>query len=153
MVSKCIADVTESKSSRLTLPFRAFNQIQVRTYMYGLAKGNNVKVCDVFHSKVVGHQQTDPLSFAPLQFDQSQPNEGPTNKVQHACANHGARGRVVQKGIGELHAFLLTRASWAEPPGSVYCEWIWTFQIKAQTFTLHAPHYLSFTFLIGATLP
>ena len=33
----------------------------------------------------------------------------------------GARGRVVQKGIGEAHVFLLTRASWAEPNGSVYC--------------------------------
>ena len=31
----------------------------------------------------------------------------------------GARGRVVQKGIGEPHVFLLTRASWAEPNGSV----------------------------------
>ena len=33
----------------------------------------------------------------------------------------GTRGRVVQKGIGEAHVFLLTRASWAEPNGSVYC--------------------------------
>ena len=41
-------------------------------------------------------------------------------KVRHACAYLGARGRVVQKGIGEPHVFLLTRASWAEPTGSVY---------------------------------
>ena len=34
---------------------------------------------------------------------------------------HGRHGRVVQKGIGEAHMFLLTRASWAEPNGSVYC--------------------------------
>ena len=33
----------------------------------------------------------------------------------------GARGRVVQKGMGEAHMFLLTHASWAEPNGSVYC--------------------------------
>ena len=32
-----------------------------------------------------------------------------------------ARGRVVQKGIGEPHVLLLTRASWVEPSGSVYC--------------------------------
>ena len=32
----------------------------------------------------------------------------------------GARGKVVQKGIGEPQVFLLTRASWAEPTGSVY---------------------------------
>ena len=32
----------------------------------------------------------------------------------------GARVRVVQNGIGEAHLFLLTRASWAEPNGSVY---------------------------------
>ena len=29
--------------------------------------------------------------------------------------------RLVQKGVGEPHMFLLTRASWAEPTGSVYC--------------------------------
>ena len=29
----------------------------------------------------------------------------------------GARGRVVQKGIGESHVFLHTRALWAEPNG------------------------------------
>ena len=33
----------------------------------------------------------------------------------------GARVRVVQKGNGWAHVFLLTRASWAEPNGSVYC--------------------------------
>ena len=65
-------------------------------------------------------QYTDPLSSAPLRIDQSQRNEGLTNKVRHACAYLGARGRVVQKGIGEPHLFLLTRASWAEPTGSVY---------------------------------
>ena len=32
----------------------------------------------------------------------------------------GARGRVVQKGIGEAHMFLFTRASWAEPNGLVF---------------------------------
>ena len=32
----------------------------------------------------------------------------------------GACGRVVQNGIGEAHVFLLTRAPWAEPNGSVY---------------------------------
>ena len=32
----------------------------------------------------------------------------------------GMCGRVVQKGIGEPHMFLLKRASWAEPTGSVY---------------------------------
>ena len=31
-----------------------------------------------------------------------------------------AHGRVVQKGIGEAHMFLLTRAPWVEPNGSVY---------------------------------
>ena len=33
---------------------------------------------------------------------------------------HGARGRVVQNGIVKAHVFLLTRAPWAEPNGSVY---------------------------------
>ena len=36
-----------------------------------------------------------------MHVDQSQRNEGPTIKVQHACAYLGARDRVVQKGIGE----------------------------------------------------
>ena len=34
----------------------------------------------------------------------------------------GARGRVVQKGIGEAHVFLHTRAVWAEPTGAVSYE-------------------------------
>ena len=49
----------------------------------------------------------------------------------------GARGRVVQKGIWEAHVFLLTRASWAEPNGSVY--WLqdvnyfyWPKQVKVK---------------------
>ena len=41
-------------------------------------------------------------------------------KVRHACAYLGVRGRIVQKGIGEPHVFLLTCASWAEPTGSVF---------------------------------
>ena len=41
-------------------------------------------------------QLTDPLSYAPLRIDQSQRNEGPTNKH-----THGTRSRVVHKGIGE----------------------------------------------------
>ena len=32
----------------------------------------------------------------------------------------GARGRVVQNDIGVAHMFLLTRAPWAEPNGSVF---------------------------------
>ena len=34
----------------------------------------------------------------------------------------GARGRVVQIGIGEAHVFLLTCAPWAKPNGSMYSE-------------------------------
>ena len=74
----------------------------------------------LLHS-LVCRQQTDPLSSAPLRIDQSLRNKGPTNKVRHACAYLCARGRVVQKGIGEPHVSLLTRASGAEPTGSVYC--------------------------------
>ena len=36
-----------------------------------------------------------------MYIDQSQRNEGPTNKVRNAGAYLGVRGRVVQKGIGE----------------------------------------------------
>ena len=43
-------------------------------------------------------------------------------KVRYAFAYLGARDRVVQKGIGQPHVFLLTRALWAEPTGSVYWE-------------------------------
>ena len=39
----------------------------------------------------------------------------------------GARGRVVQNGIGEAHVFLLTRAPWAKLNGSVYCQYKFTF--------------------------
>ena len=65
-------------------------------------------------------QQTDPLSSAPLRIDQSQRNEGPTLRSDMHARMLGARGRVVQKGIGESHVFLLTRALWVEPTGSVY---------------------------------
>ena len=34
----------------------------------------------------------------------------------------GARGGVVQNGIGEAHVLLLTRTLRAEPYGSVYCK-------------------------------
>ena len=55
-----------------------------------------------------------------LRIDQSQRNEGPTLRSDMRARMLGARGRVVQKGIGEPHMFLLTRVSWAEPTGSVY---------------------------------
>ena len=50
-----------------------------------------------------------------MRIDQSQHNDGPTNKVRHACAYAWRARQFVQKGIGEAHVFLLTRASWAEP--------------------------------------
>ena len=41
-----------------------------------------------------------------------------------------ARGRVVQKGIGEAHVFLRTRALWAEPNGSAYYYYVTAFSVK-----------------------
>ena len=56
-----------------------------------------------------------PIAYWPIIVQQRS-----DTKVRHACAYLGARGRVVQKGVGEPHLFLVTRASWAEPTGSVY---------------------------------
>ena len=55
-----------------------------------------------------------------MRIDQSQCNEGPTNKSDMRARMLGAPDIVVQKGIGEAQVFLLTHASWAEPNGSVY---------------------------------
>jgi hypothetical protein len=54
-----------------------------------------------------------------LHIDQSQRNEGPTLRSDMRVRLLGARGIVVQKGIGETLVFSLTHASWAEPTVSV----------------------------------
>ena len=45
------------------------------------------------------------------------------------CLAHAAV--FVQNGIGEAHMFLLPRAPWAEPNGSVYYELRWEVNIPA----------------------
>ena len=56
-----------------------------------------------FAKSLIEMPLTDPLSAAPLRIDQSQHNEGPTNKVRHACAYAWRARQIVQKGIGEAH--------------------------------------------------
>ena len=67
----------------------------------------------------------------------------------------GVRGRVVQKGIWEAQVFLLTRASWAEPNGSVY--WLqdvnyfyWPKQVKVK-FT--PKNYLPMFAMLKPSIP